>query len=292
MLCIGYFAGKFQKIDKETISSLLFYFIAPITISCILIQSNLKVKDFLVILVVFSFASCLSMLGFFLSSKFWKDNHRNILAFSAGTSNGSFIALPIANALFDSHTLGIYVLVILGIAIYEISVGYYICSLTQHKSTLKENFVRIVKLPIFLSFIFGASLSLCGIGMPAFLSDFSQSIQNSIAVLGMILVGVSVSEVKQFKLDFKFLAVILFFKFILFPAFFNIFVLLDKYIFKIFSKSYHYPFQLLSVTPISVSVVITSIIFNLYPEKTSTAILVSLLISLVYTPLTLQWLIF
>ncbi|MBF8247052.1 MAG: AEC family transporter [Rickettsia sp.] len=292
VVLLGYVAGKIRKIDKETITSLLFYFIAPIVIISILTKSRLKISDFSIVFITFLICSCLNIITFFLSKNIWNDNHKNILAFSAGTGNGTFVALPIATALFDTHTVSIYVLIALGVAIYEISVGYYVCALTKERKNFQENLFRIVKLPIFISFVLGSALSLVGFRIPEFLSEFTKNMQSCFSVLGMLLVGVSISEVKQFKLDWKFLLAIIFCKFVLFTSFFNLFVFFDKYIFKLYNKKYHDALQLISVTPISVSVVITSIIFNLYPEKASTALLFSLLVSLIYSPLVLKFLLF
>jgi predicted permease len=75
--------------------------------------------------VFFSLGTVLSLL--FLAVGKWafgKDSTKNILAFAAGTGNTGYFGIPAATALFGDAALSPVVLCILGVILYEHSVGF------------------------------------------------------------------------------------------------------------------------------------------------------------------------
>jgi len=91
------------------------------------------------------------VLAFYSISKlFWKDNSRNILAFTAGTGNTGYFGLPVAMVLFNSEQVGLVVLSILGFVLYENSLGFFITARGNH--TVKESLMKVLKLPTIMRF--------------------------------------------------------------------------------------------------------------------------------------------
>merc|ERR1712035_162867 len=78
--------------------------------------------------------------------------------------------LPIAAALFDDYTLSIYMMAVIGVNIYECSVGFYICMRSFANTT--DSILKVVKLPILNAFFLGCLFSFCGFTLPDFLDDF------------------------------------------------------------------------------------------------------------------------
>ena len=93
---IGFLSGKFSNVEKDSITSLLFYFVAPIVFFAIPTSANLTFSSLGITLVTFLLATTLGFFSYWLYGKIWQDSHRNILALSAGTGNSGYVVLPIA----------------------------------------------------------------------------------------------------------------------------------------------------------------------------------------------------
>ncbi len=286
VVLIGFIAGKKYKIDGETISTLLFYFIAPIVFFSIMTSTSFKAHDFIIIVISFSMSAIMSIASFIGYKKIWQDFNRNILSFSAGTGNTGYIVLPIAAELFDSYTLGIYTLALIGVAFYEISIGYYICSFDKlvNRWYLVK---KILKLPIFIAFILGCILNFLGFTVPVFLIEFNKNIQGTFSFLGVLLVGIALSQIKEFKVELKFILASFANKFLFLPLLTNFFILLDYFLFKIYAGnvSYYNALNLLSLAPLASNVVVMSSLYRAETAKVASTVLMSIIFVLLYMPL-------
>ena len=56
---VGYIAGRFAKVERDSIASLLFYFISPIVFFCIPASANLSVSAIGITFVTFTISSLL-----------------------------------------------------------------------------------------------------------------------------------------------------------------------------------------------------------------------------------------
>lgn len=280
---IGYFSGKFAKVQRDSIASLLFYFVAPIVFFAIPTNTRLHLVDLTVLLVSFILCSLMSIGTYFLYSKLWQDEHRNILSLSASTGNGGYVILPIATVIFDDKTLSIYALSIIGMDLAAMSVGYYIC--THNFSTKKEALKRVLKLPLLNAFFIGFILSMIGFRMPNFLHEFVSNMKGAFSILGMLMIGIAISEIKTLELDFKFIGAAFFSKFVVFPIVFGIFIGIDKYITHFFDPSYYNAYQLMSFAPLATSTIIVASIHKIHPEKMASAVVLSQFFILLYMPI-------
>ena len=150
---IGYLAGRFSNVEKDSIASLLFYFVAPIVFFAIPTSSHLTFSSLGITAVTFAIASLLGFFSYWLYGKVWDDSHRNILGLSAVTGNSGYVVLPIATAMFNDSTLSIYALGLIGISMCEASIGCYFCA--RSVSSFKESVLKVVRLPILNAFFFG-----------------------------------------------------------------------------------------------------------------------------------------
>ncbi len=281
---IGFGAGKVSKVDRDSIAKLLFYFIAPIVFFAIPTSASLTLKDLTIPIIVFSMCAILMLFSYWLYGYIWNDEHRNILALSAGTGNGGYVVLPIAAAIFDDKTLTIFTLGLMGIAVCEASIGIYFC--LQSSSTKRDSIIRVIKLPTLNAFFLGCIFSIIGFKMPDFLDDFIANMKGTFSVLGMVTIGLALSRIEKFSLDIKFTAALLGSKFVFFPILFYIFIAIDKFIFNQFDDSYYNAIILCALSPMATNTIIISSLYNIHPDKMATAVLISLLFVLIYLPLT------
>jgi predicted permease len=279
---VGYIAGKSELVNKSSITSLLFYFIAPIVFFSIPANSHLTIGTLSLALTSFTISCILCFASYAFFGMFWQDNNRNILALSSGTANSVYFMLPVATYLFDENTLSKYMMAVIGVSIYEASVGFYIGA--RSINSTKQSIERVLKLPLLHAFILGCIYAFFGFDLPDFLNEFITAMKVTLSALGMMVIGLEVSAIKSFKLDFKFTGMALLAKFVFFPIAIGIFILLDKYLLGWYDVDCHKALILLSCAPMAINTIVISSILNFTPEKVAASVLISSLFVLIYIP--------
>lgn len=279
---IGFLAGRYSKVERDSIASLLFYFISPIVFFAIPASTTLTLSALSVTVVVFFIATSLSIFSYYFFGRYWLDHTRNIIALSAGTANGGYFMLPIAATLFDDYVLSIYMMAVIGINIFESSVGFYICARSFANSS--ESILKVVKLPILNGFLLGCLFSFAGFTLPDFLDDFIYNMRGAFSILGMVMVGLALSALQKFEIDIKFTLATFMAKFLFYPLGVNIFILLDKFVLGWYDENYYNALRLLSTAPMAANVVVIASLQKFYPEKVATTVFLSLLFGVVYIP--------
>lgn len=282
----GFLAGKFAKVQRDSIATLVFYFVAPIVFFATPASAALNLKDVSIMLLVIMLSTILCFTAYNFFGLFWKDTTRNILALSAGDANAGYFSLPIAAALFDEETLSIYMMAIIGVNIYESSAGFY--AAIRGTASGRDSIKRVLQLPTLNAFIAGSLFSILGFTLPVFLDDFVSNMQIVYSILGMMMIGLGLSSLKGLTLDLKFTAAALVSKFIFYPSLIGAFILLDKYVLKIYGQNYYNALILFSTTPLAANIIVIGSIVKFNPEVIATAVLISLLVVLVYMPVMLS----
>lgn len=191
--------------------------------------------------------------------------------------------LPIAAALFDDYTLGIYMMAVIGVNIFESSVGFYICARNFH--TTQESIMKVVKLPILNAFILGCLFSFAGFTLPDFLDDFVYNMRASYSILGMIMVGLGVSTLKKFEIDINFTLATFAGKFLFYPVAINLFIIFDRLFTGWYNENYYNALQLLSTAPMAANIIVIASLQKFHPEKVAATVLLSLIFALIYMPI-------
>ncbi|PCJ29362.1 MAG: permease [Rickettsiales bacterium] len=279
---MGFLSGKYSDVQKESIASLLFFFVAPIVFFAIPTSANLTIESLGITLLTFSLCTMLGFFSYWLYGKVWQDSHRNILALSAGTGNGGYVVLPIATALFDDHTLSIFALGLIGISIYEASIGCYFCA--RSMGTFRQSVLRVARLPLLNAFFLGCLMSLSGFHLPDFFDEFVNNMKGAFSILGMVVIGLALSNIEKFKFDMKFTSAAFASKFLFYPILFNAFILLDKYVLGWYDVNDYNALQLLCIAPMATNTIVLASLYKIHPEKVATAVLLSLLFVLLYMP--------
>ncbi|HJK86543.1 MAG TPA: AEC family transporter [Candidatus Megaira endosymbiont of Nemacystus decipiens] len=280
---IGFLAGKYSDVERDSIAALLFYFVAPVVFFAIPTNTHLTFQALGITLLTFCLCSLISVFCYWLYGKIWQDSHRNILALSSGTGNSGYVVLPIATALFDDYTLSIYALGLIGISLYEMSVGNYYCAMTT--GTFKQSILKVVKLPLINAFFLGCFMNFMGFKLPDFLDEFTDNMKGAFSILGMVTIGLSLSKVQAFKFDWYFIGAAFCSKFLFYPIVFNTIILFDRFVFNYLDVSYYNALQLLCIAPLATNTIVIASLYKIYPEKMATAVLISLIFVLVYMPL-------
>lgn len=280
---VGFLAGRWARVERDSIASLLFYFISPIVFFSVPASANLSVSALGITLVTFLVSTALCAFSYYFFGFYWKDQTRNILALSAGTGNCGYFMLPVAAALFDDYVLSIYMMAIVGVNLYESSVGFYISA--RSNTTTKESIRQMLRLPTLNGFILGCLFSFTGAILPDFLDEFTKSMRITYSVLGMMMIGLGLSTIPRFEIDVKFTLAAFTNKFVFFPIAINLFILLDKFLFKIYDENYYKALYLVFMAPMAANTIVISSITRFYPEKVAATVLLSCLVTLLYIPI-------
>lgn len=280
---VGYLAGKFLKIDRNTISQILFYIASPIVILYGVSHTEVNLKVISLPILVWFIGSVMSLSVYYLSSFLFKDNTKNILAFSSGSTSMGYFGLPIAMTLFDEDSVSVYVVCYIGMALFENSLGFYIAANGIY--TAKECMLRLLRLPSSYAMILGFFLSVYDIRVPTFLTDVMINIRSTFITLGMVLLGVSIAQIASFKIDWKLTLTTITAKYVFWPLFVLGIVLIDRHILGVYDESIYKALMLLAIIPISGSSVVLANILNYQPDKATLLLLISTAVGLFYVPL-------
>jgi malate permease and related proteins len=283
IILLGFIAGKLLKVHKESIASLLIYFITPVIIFHGIYITKINAGILILPVIYFAIASILCLLFFKIGGYFWKDSTKNILAFASGTGNSGYFGLPVAVAIFGEKAIGIVALIVMGTVMYENSLGFFITARGHH--TAKESFMKLVKLPSLYAFLLGLIFNFAGINFGQIYTDTIILFRGAYSVLGMMMIGMGLSIIKEFILDKKFILLSFSARFIFWPLIIISVVFLDTSFFHLFNQEIHKIMFILSLIPLAANTVSYAVLLKTEPEKASIAVLISTILSLFIIPL-------
>lgn len=279
----GFVAGKLLHVKKESIAPLLIYIIAPIIVFNAALTTDLTVGALTLPVLFFTIASCIAIVFLHIGKYFWHDSTRNILAFTAGAGNVGYFGVPVAMTIFNESAIGLVVLSVLGIILYENSVGFFITAKGTH--TAQDALKKVLKLPTIYAFILGLTVNLMGISFGQIYADSIFSFRGAYTVLGMMLIGLGLAGFSSFAVDYVFLGLTFLAKFIIWPLIMLLIITADIYYLHIYSPEIHRVIVLMSVVPLAANTVAYATELKAQPEKAALTVFLSTIFALIYIPL-------
>jgi hypothetical protein len=283
LIGLGYIAGRYLNASKETVAKLLIFIITPIVIFHSVFTTPIAANVLSLPILFFILCCFICIVTYILTKHIWTDATRNILAFTAGAGNTGYFGLPVALALFGTDAAGLVVLSVLGFVLYENSLGFFITARGHH--TVKESIVRVLKLPTIYAFAAALLLNMLGVKLGPIYTDFALLFRGAYTVLGMMLIGLGLSSIKNYAFDFKFVAASFTAKFIVWPIIIFSIIALDKAFFGFFTEQIYKVMILMSIVPLAANTVAFATELKVHPEKAALAVLLSTLFALFYIPL-------
>ena len=282
LVVIGYVLGKWRPLDAKTIASLLLYVISPIMIFQGMTLSTLSAGFFLLPLLFFTLASIVGWSTLQVAKRYWTDGTANLLAFTAGTANTGYFGFPIVLALFGDEGLAVAILSMAGFTLYEVTLGFYFTARGSH--SLRESIRRVVRLPFLYAIIAGILLNQWA---PPFIKEtvlLLDPFKGAYTVLGMMMIGLSLSSVKLGDCDGWFIASCFALRFVLWPILLTGIIILDETYYGFFNPTHQGIIWLVGVVPLAANTVVVATELNVQPQKAALAVMLSTLFSIVYIP--------
>ncbi|MFZ4761794.1 MAG: AEC family transporter [Alphaproteobacteria bacterium] len=286
-IVMGFVAGRFLKIETESVAKLVFFMIAPLVVFNGVARLPITLPLLGLPILVFVLSSIMSLIFYRVGGWAFKDSSRNLLSMAAGTGNTGYFGLPLAMMLFDERGVGIYIIAFTGMNLFEVTVGYYIASLgaSEEKPSLMEAGKKILKLPMFYGVLLGIAFSFSGLKIPPIMDDFMAACKGSYSILGMMIIGLGLAKMQKLSFDWRFVGLAHSAKFIIWPALAYITVLLDRELLHIFDEAAHKSLLLISIVPMAANTVLIATLLRLKPEKAATTVVTGTIIALIYVPL-------
>lgn len=286
VIILGFIARKSVEIERNTIAKLLFYIIVPLVFFHSTASLNIDPEMLALPLLTAGISGIIAYIIFYFTKGKIEDKTRAIFSFSSVNANVGYFLLPIVWQEFDQNAAGIFVLMVLGNAIYENTIGFFIAY--QGCYSAKESLVKILKLPAIYGVILGLIFSYYpSLKVPNMLEDVFLNIRGSYSILGMMMIGIAIADIKELSLDLKFMSYSFLVKFIIWPLFSILLIMLDKSIFHLYDPITYKMLILFSVAPLAANNVVVASVLDLYPEKTSTSVVASTIFAVIYIPIVL-----
>ncbi len=288
LVFLGYLAGRFIGVTKESIALLLIYIIAPVVVFSIIINTPLTPQIALLPLLFWILGSLIALVAYNLGKTFFKASAppklKNILAMACGSGNTGYFGLPIVLILFGEEYAGISIFMGFGLSMFENSLGFYLLSKGEEFSG-KESLKRILRLPFFYAFTFGILFNLMGLKFSKPMQDFVLNFRGSFTICGMMLIGLGISSIRTIRLQLSFLTISFVMKFMVWPLLGLLFIALDSLILHFFSTTVHHVLILMTIVPLPVNSIAFAIITKSEPETVGIAVLLSTLFALFFIPM-------
>ncbi|MHC0449545.1 MAG: AEC family transporter [Candidatus Lariskella arthropodorum] len=280
----GFICGKMSNISPKNLLPILFYILNPV----IFFRAGLNIEMSGVYLflpvMVFCLSSLVCTIYFLVSKKLCKGKNgakrAGLLGYASGACNSGYFGLPIASSIFEDPVVAVYIASAQGIALYEFTVGIYVLALG--KCSKIRAFFHIFKLPIIYAFCFGLILNYFDLVLPEPIQNTMTNIQGAYIIMGMLLLGISLSSVKSLKFDFSFLFSVLSAKYIVFPAIGFLIVALDVFLLHIYPDEIHKMIILLFTMPPALNTVLFALLYDHHQEEAATTVLLGTVIGLLY----------
>ncbi len=282
-ILLGFIAGKYLRAHKESIASIVIYVVTPVIVFHGAATTEINIGTMSLPIIFFLISSSMCLLVYTIVKHIWPDSTKNILAFTAGSGNAGYFGLPVAVAIFGEQVTPLMVLCIMGFVLYENSLGFFITARGHH--TVGESIWKVLKLPSIYAFFLGLLVNILGIPLGSIYLDTVTIFRGAYTLLGMMIIGLGLSAIKEFKFDYKFIFVSFFVKFLLWPVGVAVVIIVDTFLFRIFDTSIHKVMILISVVPLAANTVAYATALRAQPEKASMAVLLSTLFALFYIPL-------
>lgn len=282
IILLGYIAGRFLKVQKEQVASLLIYLIVPVVLFNGAYRAPLMPGTLLLPILFFVLASCMCLVFYRVYGLIWKGSEKNILAFAAGTGNTGYFGIPVGIALFGESIVPLITMCIIGFVMYETTIGFFLTAKGNH--TTADSLKKVVRLPIVYAFVAGLLLNVAGVQFDGTYTSLVANFQGALSVLGMMLVGIGMASMKRGDFDRLFVGMAILVRFFVWPALVYAVIFVDGQLFHLFTPEIHKVMILMSIVPLAANTVVFAALLKVHPEKAAMAVVATTLFALFYIP--------
>ena len=260
----------------------MIYFLAPVVVFHGVITMDLRPELLTLPFLMYGLCTLAALVFYFIGKLFWKDGHKNILAFAASQGNAGYFGIPVAIILFGEDILGIYLFLWVGAYIFGFTGGYLVVANGKH--SLSESLRKFAKVPVLYAFILALALNYLGVGLDESILSITGKFTGAYTILGMMILGLNLSNLKRTSLDWPFTIWAMISRFIFWPLLAYLVIKLDQNYWHLYNETIYQLLILISIVPIAADTVVFATEFKIHPQKVALTVLISTLFALVYIP--------
>lgn len=288
LVTLGFIAGRKLEVKSQDIGRILLFFLGPAVIFKGFTTADLGSALLALPVVIFVLAVAIAFTTLMLAQRRWSDGRERLLAFTAATGNTGYFGIPACLALVGPESLPVVVMVIFGIVLYEVSVGYYI--VMRSRVTMAQALRRVAAYPGLHAAWAGLLVNTLGVPLPPMVLDTVNLLTGAYSPLGMMIVGIGLASLRfggraRSGVDGAFLAAAFAAKFLLWPALAYAFVTFDRTVLGLFDAVAHKVIIIESLVPLAAITVVHATLQDIRPDQASLAVGASTAAALAYLPL-------
>lgn len=283
-ILLGVIGGRLLAIDRRTLSALLFYVFGPILVFQSVATLRFEPVNLLIPAILYCMGAGLCGLFLLIGRRLWPagDVTRNILAYTAGTSNTGYFGIPVVLALFGESAVGIAALSVIGLQLYENTVGFFVTA--RGRSSARESLAKLIRLPSIYAFALAVGFSAAGFQPGKALTETFAAVRGSYSLLGMLVIGLAISG-RRPRWDARLIGSAFLAKFLVWPLLMAALVAVDQRVLHLYGDPIHRILLVLSCTPLAANTIVLATLLEAEPEKAALAVLGSTLFALLFIPL-------
>ncbi len=283
LIAIGFLVGRRSKLQAMDLAAINLRFLAPMIFFDAISHMPFAAQNVFMPIICFVLLSIMAGFTFWTTKKLTKSPKTPYwLSAACSTTNTGYFGIPVFIILFGQQNLGLYMLHVVGAAIFFFTVTTYLFIRSQY--SLKQAMEKIIKLPIIHAMILGLICQQLNIHLPAVLDDFFVMLRNAYVVMGMMIIGLVIGsqseEAKGFVFEWPLIIYSNAIRFILFPALSLGVVMLDREFFHVFSPMAQKIILLVSVLPMGADTTSLAAQWRMHPERIAALTLVNSLLAL------------
>ena len=282
LIVLGWLAGRFYGVDRESIAGLAIYIIVPIVSFYYVAEIDFKPAFALLPVIVFTIYSVLTIMVYQLGKFVYPDKRANLLAMCSAASNTGYFGLPLVILLFAPEWVGVYVFALVGALFYEATVMYYIAN--RGNFSPKESIMNVLRFPVLYAVFLGLLVNFLQLDLPSQLDPYWTYFKGAYVVVGMMIVGCSLPKLSDLLIGPKFLTIVFVSQFVIWPLIAFAFISFDKAILQWYEPEIYKMLMIIAIVPPAANITAYAAKLDLNPEKAATTVLLGTIFALFYIP--------
>ncbi len=287
LIVLGFIAGRWLEVDRHSLAQLVLFIFLPIMLFGFIADLELKASYALLPVLIYSVQASVAFIILALGRRIFGDNRANLLAMCSSMGNTGFFGLPLVVFLFEAQWVALYMFVMIGGAVFEATVGYYLAA--RGNFSAREALIKLMKYPSIYAIILALIVNLTHTPLPEAFYIYWGYFKGCYVVAGMMILGVALAHMKGLVFGKRFMTVTLIGKFVLFPLLMGGFILLDKVFLGWFALEIHQILFVMAIVPPAAGVAAFATQLDLRPEKAATTVLIGTIFALFYIPVALMF---
>lgn len=282
LIALGYIAGRWMDVNLPSMATIAIYILAPIVNFGAMAQMNFT-PEYVALPIIFFLGSCtIGLISYNIAIRVWKNSTANLIGMGSVTGNTMYFGLPVILALLGPEWVGVYALLNLGTFLNEIGLGYFFGA--RGNATLKGALLKVIKLPVIHAIWLGLLYNLSGLPLPSSFTRYWDYSIGAWVIIGMMIIGVALSKQSKLEIDWKLVASMFAPKFVLWPLFGLMVIILDRLYFGAFPHEVHLMLAVMTTVPLAGNLVAYAATLNLHPERAAATVLLSTIFAFLSVP--------